>query len=87
MGGRRYVRTVVDEAADMYCVKLLRRKTNTLHGMREISAEIKRDSGRGVVQWTRDRGSEFTDKGVQSFIRDELSAEIFYSNVESPVRG
>ena len=84
LGGHRYVLTVVDEGADMYYVRLLRDKTCTLDGMREIAAEIRAATKRDVVQWTFDRGSEFLNKDVRSYVRDELQASTFYSNVEHP---
>ena len=84
LGGHRYVLTVVDEGADMYYVRLLKDKTCTLEGMREIAAEIRAATKREVVQWTFDRGTEFLNKDVRSYVRDELRASTFYSNVEHP---
>ena len=84
LGGHRYVLTVVDEGADMYYVTLLKDKTCTLAGMREIAAEIRAATKRDVVQWTFDRGTEFLNKDVRSYVRDELQASTFYSNVEHP---
>ena len=84
IGGFKYALTVVDEGADMYYIKLLRRKSDTLLGMREIAAEIKSVTKRGVVQWTFDRGTEFLNNDVRFYIRDELQAVTFYANIEAP---
>ncbi len=36
------------------------------------------------MQWTFDRGTEFLDHAVQSYVHDELQAKTFYTNIESP---
>jgi hypothetical protein len=84
IGNFKYVLTVVDEGADKYYVKLLKSKTDTLTAMRKVAQEIKPITKNNVVQWTFDRGTEFLDHAVQSYVHDELQAETFYSNIESP---
>ena len=84
LGGHRYVLTVVDEGDDMCYVRLLKDKTCTLEGMREIAAEIRAATKREVVQWTFDRGTEFLNKYARSYVRDELRASTLYSDVEHP---
>ena len=84
IGGYKYVLTAVDEASGYYLVKLLRSKVDTLPAMRELAAEFKALTKRDVVQWTFDRGSEFIDRKVKSFVHNELLASTFYANVESP---
>jgi IS30 family transposase len=84
LGGHRCALTVVDEGADMCCIRLLKDKTCALDGTREIAAETRAATKREVVQWTFDRGTEFLNKDVRSCVRDELRASTFYSNVEHP---
>jgi hypothetical protein len=84
LGGHRYALAVVDEGADTCYVRLLKDKTCALDGMREIAAEMRAATKREVVQWTFDRGTEFLNKDARSYVRGELRASTFYSNVEHP---
>ena len=54
LGGHRHVLAVVDEGADVHYVRLLKDKTCTLGGVREIAAEIRAATKREVVQCTMD---------------------------------
>jgi IS30 family transposase len=78
------VLAVVDEEADVHHVPLLKDKTCTLNGAREIAAETRAATKREVAQWTFDRGTEFLNKDARSHARGELRASTFYSNVEHP---
>jgi hypothetical protein len=88
LGGHRCALAVVDEGADVHHVCLLKDKTCTLDGTREIAAETRAATKREVAQWTFDRGTEFLNKDVRFHARDELRvchrASTFYSNVEGP---
>jgi hypothetical protein len=78
LGGHRCCAlAVVDEGADMHCVRLLKDKTCALGGTREIAAEMRAATKREVVQWTFDRGTEFLNKDARSCVRDELRASTF----------
>jgi hypothetical protein len=84
IGNYYYALTVVDEGADKYYIKLLCSKTDTLHAMRDVAAEISSFTQNNVLQWTFDRGTEFLNANVKSYVRDDLHASAFYSNVERP---
>jgi hypothetical protein len=71
----------------MYYVRLLKDKTCTLEGMREIAAEMRAATKREVAQWTFDRGTEFLNKDVRSYARDELRASTFYDTRMLSTRG
>jgi len=68
----------------MYYVALLRLKSHALPAMRRVASTVQSDTKRGVVQCTFDRGGEFLNADVRGYVRDELQATTFYSNVESP---
>ena len=84
LGKYKYVLTVVDECGDYYYARLLRSKQHVLRAMRQVVSVSTLETGNSVLTWTFDRGSEFLNHAVQSYVRDDLRASAFYANVEAP---
>ena len=84
--GHKYVLTIVDEVSRRHYTSNLKDKESStvVKNLRRLATKLQARTGRRIKTWQFDRGSEFLNVDVTSFIEDELGAKQLFSNIECP---